>query len=637
MNYKDQRELALSLIRTQAKHAYYDRVVKLAEDYLTLISGEGMERFLSRFVRRESVEMFEQRLAITKAITPAVTNSIMKPFYKVSRNDKVKKKFDFKEALRNDAVQTMVDRFYGDSVRKTRGLDYWLKTRFVELSFTDPNAWIVTEWEQPKSQTEVITPYPFEVSAEEAVNFRYEGEILKWLFVRQDYVYETTNKEGEIIEARGFKYTLYETNKTIVVKDVDKEVMDKTGYMLQDNESYVQLEKGGKYMLVTELTPNLGYVPAFRVGCMTDVFTKSKTYVNPFHPAMCYFEKSIKAISELDLTMTLHTFPQKLQYVERCEGDGDSMCSNGYKAGTMTKCGGCEGTGFKAIATTTQDAITLPMPEEGQEHYMKLDELVKYVSPDSAIIDIQMRYSDSLKKDAHLAVFNSTVFLDEGGNTVEKTAYEVNSDMQSIYDTLEPFTEKYSEIWKEQVYTFAKLALVNSPEDSAYSIIHIFPSDLQLKTIGMLLNELKVANESGAPSFLRQAINNEIAEIIFTGDVVERKKYEIKKLFYPFNGLSPEEVSALMSSPYVSKQTKVLYANFEAIFADILKEKPEFIAMNSHAKQWNVLMEKLQQFIEEIDSENPTPVMNFGDEIDKETKQKEDEEDPEKGDGNSTK
>ena len=638
MEYNSPRELALALINTQAKHTYYDRTVKLADDYLTLISGIGMERFLSQFVRREDAAMFAQRLALTKAITPAVANSIMKPFSKVSRNDKVKKKFDFKEEKKNAAVQTMIDRFYGDSVRKTRGLDYWLKTRFVELQFADPNAWIVTEWNTPKDASEIITPYPFEVGAREAVNFEYEGELLKWLFVQQEYTYQKINADEQLEQMKGFKYTLYETTKTIVMREVDKDTLVKMKYEFQPNEELVYAEKQGKYFIQTELDPRLGFTPAFRVGYARDIYTGGHTYVNPFHPAMCYFEKTIKSGSELDLTFSLHTFPQKLMYVERCEGDGETTCSQGYVTGTTRKCGACHGTGFKQIASSAQDAITLPMPEEGQPNYMKLDDIVKYISPDASIITLQKQYSDDLKKEAHMAVFNSTVFVQEQ-NQAEKTAYEVDTNMQSIYDTLEPYTEKVSEVWKELVYTFARLAGIEAPEDDRFTILHIYPSDLKLKTIGILLAELKIANESGAPSFLRNSINNEIAEIIFAGDVIEMKKYETKQLFYPFNGNTPEEISALMASQYVSRATKILYANYEAIFADILKEKPEFVNMNSHAKQWNILQEKLKEFIEEIDSQNPLPVMNFGTSDDPDTQDVEGDDpdmDTEEGDGNDT-
>src|SRR5699024_8582706 len=134
-------EKAIELAQTGETHQDYSRVVKLAEEYETLITGENMDRMMSQLVQRESKHMFDQRKRLTQAITPAVASSIMKPCYKVSRNDKVKKRFDFGNDAKNAAVESMVQSFYGSKRRKSRGLDYWLKTRFVELSFSDPNSW----------------------------------------------------------------------------------------------------------------------------------------------------------------------------------------------------------------------------------------------------------------------------------------------------------------------------------------------------------------------------------------------------------------------------------------------------------------------------------------------------------------
>lgn len=624
MIYNDPKELAILLATTGERHVYYDRVVKLADDYMTIISGEGIERFLSQFVRREDQTMFAQRVALTKAITPAVASSLMKPFNKVSRNDKIKKKFDFKDKVKNANVQTMIDRFYGDSTRKSRGLDYWLKTRYPELVFADPNSWIVLEWETPQTEAEVITPYPFEISSRDALNYHFDGEELQWLFIQTAITYVKLNDKKELEEKEGISYTLYEKNQTVVIRQIDKATFEAVEEFDQNTQSLIEIN--GNDFLVTVLSPNLGYVPAVRVGYNRDIYTGGRTYVNPFHEAMCYFEKSIKTVSELDLTMTLHAFPQKLQYVDRCEGTPEQACSSGYIAGTSQKCPVCEGTGFKKIATTAQDAITLPMPEEGAENVLKLAELVEYKAPPVELIRFQKEYVYDLKKDAHMAVFNSTVFIQEQAQ-VAQTATEVDTNMQSIYDTLEPYTEKYSEIWKEFVYTFAKLTRVAKPEDG--DIIHIFPSDLKLKTTTILLQEMKTANESGAPSFFRDQLTSELADVVFAGDPLERKKYETKRRFFPFNGKTPDEIAVLMASQYVSKFTKILYSNFEAIFEDILIEKPEFIMMNSHAKQWEILQAKVKEFAEEIDSQNPLPTLDFGTDTDPEVKNQKDGEKPE--------
>lgn len=605
MELQKVEELGLSLIDKQATHRDYERSVNLAKDYLSLITGEDVGRMLEQFIKREDTEMFEQRKRITQPITGAVAGSLIKPFYKVSRNDKLKKGFDFNSPSKTEAVKTMIKTFYGEQRKENKGLDFWLKTRFVELSFNDPNAWIVTEWVTPDAQ-KIAEPKPYEVTSEEAMNFEIKHNELNWLFVKAANYFNKYNEKGEFLEvAIGVKYTIYEKDNTVTFTEVCRNGYKKKQIDLKPNESFV--EAAGKIFVKATYSPNLGYVPAFRVGYKRDQVTNGRTFVNPFHEAMPYFKKSIKTVSELDLTMALHTFPQKLQYVQKCTGiSPQKKCSNG-KIADGTECTACSGKGFK-VHTTAQDAILLPMPDD-KDQMIPLDSILTYKSPPIDLIKFQKEYIQDLKLDAHLAVYNSQMFA-SGELQVAKTATEIDSNMESIYDTLEPYTEKVSEVWKDFVYTFAKLANVEKPEDG--NILHQFPSDLKLKTTRMLLEELKAANDSGAPSFMRDAINNDLADIIYTGDDVGKLKYETKHKFFPFNGKNPDEIAMLVASNYVSEFTKVLYSNFEAIFTDIEKEKPLFWFMESYAEQWTILSDKTKEYMDELNLSTDNVTLNFG-------------------------
>lgn len=626
MNIIDAVQLAKSLAISGEKHQDYDRVVKLADTYMTLITGEEMDRLLFQFVQRESKEMFEQRKRMTQAITPAVASSISKPFYKVSRNDKIKKRIDFKDPTKNQLVTDMLKGFFGEKRRKTRGLDYWLNTRFVELTFIDPNAWIVVEWETPEPN-QPAEPHPFEVSAREAVNFKYKNEELEWLFVRLGIKYNKLTDKGDVISEKGEKWTLYDQDYTVVICQVCPNMLRKTGYELKPGEQLIEINKSTYLLSVYE--PKLGFVPAFRIGYNRDEYTKGRTYVNPFQPAMPYFMKSIKAVSEMDLTISLHTFPQKLQYVERCSGESrERPCHHGYVNGTTEKCGSCKGTGYK-FHTTAQDAILMPMPEDKDE-MIPLNDILVYKAPPIDLIRFQDDYTKSLKQEAHLAVFNSQVFVSPEAQ-IAKTATEVDANMQGVYDTLEPYTEKLSEMWKDIVYVFGHLAAAPNPEEA--DIIHQFPADPKLKTTTVLLGELAAVNASGAPSFMRDAISEDLASIIYAGDDLGYLKYSAKHRFFPFNGKTPDEIALLMSSQYVSKFTKVLYANFEAIFNDIFLEQPGFYFWKSYSRQWNVVQEKVNEYMKELDEQDPIYI-DFGSDTDPGISTEEPEEDATEGDGN---
>ena len=583
---------AKTLVNSKAKHANYDRVVKQAKEYAAHITGEGIDDYLKRYAIRESKEMFKQRLQLTNSINPALANSLMKPFYKVSRNNNIVKKFDFKDPKLNDKINIMLDDFNGDSIDNTDGLETWLKTRFIELTFADPNAFVVLEWDAAGLK-EIIKPRPFEVSSEDAYNYDYKGAELQWLFVASKIKYN--KKDGDkITQTDGYKYTLYAKGFTVVHEQIDRAYLNSIGLALAANQTFETINNID--YLLSVYNTNLNYVPAFRVGYARDITTKGKTFVNPFNPAMPYFRKALKVTSELDITMTAHAFPQKMQYVQKCQGASPTEpCDNGKCPTTQDTCKACHGSGFKTV-TTAQEAIYLPMPES-KEDFLPLNDLLVYKNPPIDIVEFQKKYLQDLKQDTHLAVYNSNMFAVTEAQFA-KTATEIDSNMEGIYDAIEPFTEKYSKVWKLIAYTCAALSGFGL-ERNDFDLVHTFPADPKLKTLGILLNELKSVNDSNAPSFTRDIINNDIAEVVFNGDIEALTKYRVRHNFYPFNGKSSDEISMLLSTQYVSELTKILYSNFEAIFTEIEKANPKFYELKP-ADQWKIVDEMVLKFKDEI-------------------------------------
>lgn len=585
------------------KHADYKRTVDLAKEYKAHVSGVGIDEYLKRFAKREDEEMFEQRKRLTNSISQSVASSLQKPFYKVARNKNVKKKFSLKgDKTREEIVQKMISGFYGTNELNTKGIDFWLKNRFIELTFTDPNAFVVIEWEA-KPENVPLEPYPYEVNSIDAYDYIYKHGVLNELFTRQSETIIYLDKDGAEKEKVVDAFTLYEIGSSLKVVEYCPKYFEAKGIVI-DETRQVTFVENEIHFIATYNETNLDFIPAFRVGYIRDTATDGRTFVNPFESAMPYFRKALKAVSELDLSITLHTFPQKLQYVTKCKGKGTKKCNNGMVSGTQTVCSECKGSGLQ-IHTSGQDAIYFPLPDTPDEMF-DLDKILVYKQPPIDLIKFQDEYVRNLKKDAHLSVYNSNMFLAEDPQFA-KTATEVNTNTQGIFDTLFPYTEKFSEVWKTAVKVFVRL----SGFLTDFELIHIFPTDLEIKTVAVLMAELKLANESEAPSYFRDAILEEIANQVYEGDELGREKHFTRHKFFPFSGKTETEIQFLMASPYVSNFTKVLYANFEAIFTDIEKAVPNFYKLNYNL-QWEKLNEFVKPYLEEINSQNEPLRIDFG-------------------------
>lgn len=595
MNLADAKRLNFDLIEKNKLHQDYAHTVEIADKLKKMITGKDIDSLLRQFVSREDEKMFAQRVRLTKSITPAVANKIKKPFYKVTKNKKVTKGYEISNKTQKEVVDLMVKAFYGDTKKENSGLDGFMRTRFTDLTFTDPNSWLVVEWSAPKDQSKSVIPRPFLVSASEAVNFEVKNGVTQWLLVKNDHKYLKIDALGgdnkpKFKEVTGAKYTHYGIENTITYTQVDKDYFDKNIELTGTQE--LKMIGDNRYFIVESFEPKLKFCPAFRIGYERDLYTDARTFVSPLEPAMPYFEKLIERVSELDLTMKLHTFPQKIQYARKCKGVHKTKKCLAGKTTDGSTCTNCKGTGYD-VHTTAQDIILIPMPDDKDE-MMDLSKLIHYSIPNESIVNIQREYVKDLSTDAVGAIFNSDVFVNP---KINKTATQSTIDMDSVYDTLAPFAEQYSDIWRSVVSVFVSLA---NFEPSKAKIIHSFPSDLKLKTPLMLLEERKIANDSGAPSFWKDAIDEDLAQALNADNPHGLVMHEVKRSFYPFLGKSEDEIAIAVASEHVTRFDKVLYWNFEKIFAELNRDDKSFWYAK-YEDQWKKVGEKVNEIIKTLE------------------------------------
>jgi hypothetical protein len=104
---------------------------------------------------------------------------------------------------------------------------------------------------------------------------------------------------------------------------------------------------------------------------------------------------------------------------------------------------------------------------------------------------------------------------------------------------------------------------------------------------------------------MKEALNGDLASLIYVGDDLMQLKYKVKQSFYPFTGKTDEEIALLMESPYVPKAQKVLYANFEPIFALIEEEDPLFWYLEKFGEQKAKVDAKVDEWKKRTDEEAP--------------------------------
>jgi hypothetical protein len=618
MDFLQASQILEPLIKNGTKHRDFEHTEKLAKKYRQLMTGHEVDSLLRRFNPRESQELFNQRKNLFISITPALIHSVMKPFYKVPRTTPISAKVivnSDSKAREAEILKEFSDRmqkYYGTDTGGD-GIDFYLQNRFIELSALDPNAWIVTEWDPFDERVTKPMPYPFEVSSSMALNFGIRNNQTEWLHVGEEVKMWKADGTKIVAGEKGTRHYLYGDDVALVYEQTMLRQSD-LFLLAPDIQPVEYKEIEGKFYLVYQSEYNLGRVPAFRVGYVRDLQTDGRTFVAPFHAAMPYLDKAIKQVSEYDLSHALHIFPQKIvRLTETCKGDGteDGRCKGG-KLLDGTTCKVCNGTS-RPVHTSAQDIIEIELPENIKDDgFIPLSELVHYVELPVELLKFQKECINEFSHQVHQAVFNSTALLQQHttqGQTSDpqKTAFEVDNDMDSVYDTLSPFADKYSASWMSIV---EMISILTDNQDNV-TFIHRFPSRFKLKTRELLYQEYKTASESSLPGFVIQSIADELAETVFMDDADDLLKYRVKQRFFPFKGKTRPEIMQALTSEQVLKETKTLYYYFDMIFDELesenAKNKSDFYLLKKE-DQKAAIDKKVQELMAKIKSEQETVI-----------------------------
>jgi hypothetical protein len=577
----DAKAALIETARLQTRHKHYSHVNQVAKDCRAYVTGDGLDDMLQQFVRREDSEAFKQRTKITKHVIPAVSENICSAFNKVPRAHYqriLRYESETADAQRELDLDKLIAGFYG-----TSSLDDYLKTRLIELNKIDPNAWVVVEFDAFNPVIERAKPYPFEANSAEAINYKYTNNVLEYLIVLNTF---------SLDEKTGERYTIYAQDQTATLTQISEKQYRATypGSLSPTDKNPIDLDGATAYkiremvFIYQEYTPHgENRVPAYRVGYIRDMLTNGATFLPIYHAAIPYFQKIIKANSELDLTMCLTAYPQRLRYAPTCD---EPDCYDGRNRVTNAVCSACNGTAVKNIPSSAQDEIVLRLPTDKAD-ILSLDDLLSFKSPPTDIMRLQIEYLDAQVGNCKKAVFNADLFTQ---TQVANTATGQNIDLQNIYDTLYPFAVQYANIWQFLVTVSARFAQI----DAGLIAKIVFPKDFKLSSLTDLLNNLEQVNRSEAGPAVRASIQMDIARIMYADNPLEMQMYLVKDRFNPLRGMSESERVVFINSPLVPEKTRVLAVNFETIFSQIEAQTPEFYFMNE-TKQREIVAAKTDE------------------------------------------
>lgn len=583
--------LTLAIKKEKAYHAGYTETVEYSRSSKAHFAGVDIEDYLKQFARREADELFDQRKEITAHVNSSIGAMLDRPFSKVPRSNYTKV-LAFDKDKDGSRANEFENRVLGAFT--TRGLDHYIFERGRYLSKFDPNTFIAVEFASFDPTKEKAKPYPFEVTAELAVDFNYtpHGE-LEYLAVRQ---------ESEKIE----RFTLYRPFQTVVLQQLTKEEIATypgTPVQVEKIESdpmdgdLIRVDGSRVFRVDIPAPHGLEVTPAIRVGYLENPEDDGLTRLGIFDAALPYARKVVKINSELDITSAFLAFPVSIRHEEPCENVG---CSRGTMADGTT-CIVCQGTGMKKRPTSAAEEIVLPLPQHGEEMF-DVTKILHYAYPPTDAVKMQldlMQYNIIQTKES---VFNSEMFNKQ---QTAQTATFHGIQLQSVYDTLYPYAQNLARLWA----FIARACKTFTGFNGEMTAKLIFPQDFRFETVEDLFLEMKQARDAEAGNDVTALLQDRIMERMLMDDRERLQRWRVDSGFNPFRGMTDAQILTALNSELVPKWKKVLYSNWPEIIDAVLSKNADFYKLE-RSRQKALIMDAVDVLQKELDAQ--TPVMNIG-------------------------
>lgn len=574
------------------RHRHYDRTVKMAEWARSMMTGQGEphKKQVTRFRRFEKTQKKDRRAEVYNPLTKYVLSKVRRYFQKVdSITANTTIRVDDRYSERAPEISRKIEGF-----AENQTLQNWVIQRAEYLIAYDPNAWFVFDRENEVNIEGLIVSAsitPIVARSIDSLWFDRTHKGVRSFCFRQTRIETLPDGKDVVME----DYYLFVPGAVFMAKEV------------QPDDTIAVSIKGRKFKFET-VDNGTRSVPAICVGSYFDEETEMETFVPWFHPAEHVLNDLIRDKSLLDMQKVIHAYYRRYEYVKPCSGRSDTMgeCMGGYYGGVRDKshiCERCNGDGIESNFNSEQDVLLLRLPQKSDQMY-DLDRLAHTESLDTNILKV---YDDAVKQNEERVVeaIISKGIINSGPriNAGDITATQVFFQQNDVWDLVEPFLKKVSEIIEKAITIQADYLEIQLVDND-----HRFVKDRSFQTVEELLQNLTNAKNAGAGFDVVQMLQQMIVAKLGEDNPVEVQRMLTRMYWHPFPDKSAEEIVVIITELSENDPRRILYENFVPIFQEIEYENQypnEFYTLERTAQK-KVLDAKIKQYAAQKSETDPT-------------------------------
>lgn len=579
----------LALKGESAYHPGYKWSVEYSEDLKAYFGGVDVDKKMRIFARRETEQLFQQRKEITAEVQSALGMMLEKPVAKIERSNWQKY-----VVVDSDEDGSKAREFEKEQLNKfgPKGLFPYTFERLRYWNIYDPNCFVAIDIKPFDNNKDNAKPYPVEITADQAIGFKYDQADLLYLACLQ--------------ERDGLKrFTLYQPIQTVVLQQIsDEEIKSYKGYLPPIDQPFPENVEDGTlvnisnkfYKAIIPLPHKYDKTPAVRAGYIDNPMDDGRTKLSIFHPALPFAKKLLKTNSEVDLTTALVGSPIPIRFGDKCDADG---CNKGYDRGTGAKCGTCDGTGKKARPTSVAEEIVVEFPDSKDELITELSNMFAYAHFPPEAAELLIARLDWCLEKSYWFLYGTELTTK---SQVAQTARFHSAAEQSKNDALWSYSKHTSFACGYISKVIASFTFV--PGGFAQPLI---PANLRFEISYDAFDELKTAREAGASMDTCAILQMRVMDIILQDDPEALKRAKIEDQFNPFRGASESQIIVMLNSPFVSDEKKLFYLNKSDIVSELANKNPLFYSL-TYDKQKALIDAKVLELKNNL---QPVPALNI--------------------------
>ena len=513
-------EILYKSIERKNPNKVLEKTTKDADIQRKLYTGKDLDKILFDYRKRETDSQKEQR----KRITIGRSKHIIRQIENVIDQLDIMDKPSINVIHDNETIsENLLSYIYNNNIAKL-AFD-WCKY----YNLVDANTWIVCR----QIEDEVIFE---EVNAYNLYDLKVQNGAFKYVIFRF---------ERKVAEQTVYDFELYHNEGLLVFTN-------KAG-KTRDQETQMHGE-----FIVTEYQYKRMF--CFPCGYQRDADNQFKTFVSLLDPASELFKGLIWQGSDMDTELAAHGVIQKYAYAQKCNWtyqneESSTECHHGFlfKDGinTNTKCSNCGGTGL-VTHTTSQDIITFPLPNEGEQVPLKLSDLSHTVFMPETVFSFKKQYVKELEVAIMQTIFNNSVTLTQ--SEIQVTATEKVIDLQGIYSTLNKYGQHVSDMFIWMMECYSELNGIEGAE-----FLHGYTLNMKLENVETLSETRKKLIDANAPIEVIKAYDLAILRKQHLDSPQFINRFSVWEQYRPFNDKSDVIAMQILSGLPNINRSKILY------------------------------------------------------------------------------